>query len=314
MRENFLIGRISWRGLGPALLVAVAGIACQSKNRFMGAAPTFTDPLAGQITGTSATIGWTTGEIMTGEVQFGPDNFYGRVAGAGGAAGLDHVVSLSGLAPSTLYHFRVKNHSSGGETIYSFDRTFQTPSASVTSPLTGKYTFDTDVQGWVRQDYLDSRAVTSVNFTVVTFAVSPGALRLDLDLRGGDAERSKGEAFVEFKTQTPFGVPMGFMDLDLRPITLWVYAPTGAIGDSGQPNGVQLFAKDTSGRSEYGPYVNITENTWFQVSYMPAGGGNAFTTYGFDSRKIASIGIKVGVGGSSVAVYQGPLYVDLLEF
>lgn len=295
-------------------LVTGAGAACQSKNRFMGAPPTSTDPLVGEITGSSAVVSWTTDEPMTGEVHFGADNLYGTVAGSGGAAGLAHSIAVSGLVPSSLYHFRVKNHSSAGETLYSFDRTFQTPSASVTSPLTGKFTFDSDVQGWVRQDYVDSRAVLSVDYTAATFAVSPGALRLDLDLRGEDAYLSKGEAYVEFKNGTPFGVPMGFMNLDLRPISMWVFAPPGSIGDPGHPNGVQLFAKDSSGRAEYGPYVNITENTWFQVTYTPAGGGNALTTYGFDSTKIALVGIKVSAGGSSVAVYQGPFYADLLEF
>lgn len=301
-------------GWALVLLGTAAGLGCQSKNRFMGAPPVATDPLVGQITGTSVTLDWTTSEPMSGEVQYGPDALYGSVAGVGGEVGLEHFVTITGLVPSTVYHFRVKNHSSAGETVYSFDRTFQTSPASVTSPLTGKFTFTSDVQGWVRQDYVDSRAIQAVTYTAATFAVSPGALRLDLDLRGGDSERSKGETFVEFKNETPFGVSMGFMDLDLRPITMWVFAPTGAIGDSGQPNGVQLFAKDTSGRTEYGPFVNITENSWFQISYTPAGGGNAFTTYGFDSRKIASIGLKVGVGGSSVAVYQGPMYADLLEF
>lgn len=304
----------SWRTLGLVLAVLGGMGACQSKNRFMGVAPVVTDPLAGEITGSSAAIDWTTDEPMTGEVQFGTDNLYGAVARAGGGATLDHFVSLSGLSPSTLYHFRVKNHSSGGETVYSFDRTFQTPSAGVTSPLTGKFTFDSNVQGWVAQDYVDSQAVKSVSYTTLNFAVSPGALLLDLDLRGGDAERSKGEVYVEFKNQTPFGVPMGFINLDLRPITVWIFAPAGAIGDAGQPNGIQVFAKDSSGRSEYGPFVNIQEGVWFQVSYTPAGGGNAYSTYGFDSRKIALIGIKVGVGGASLAVYTGPLYADLVEF
>lgn len=299
---------------GLALVVAGAVGACQSKNRFMGAAPVATDPLAGEITGTSAVIEWTTDEPMTGEVQFGLDNLYGTVAGSGGTADLDHVVLLAGLTPATFYHFRVKNHSAGGETVYSFDRTFQTPAAGVTSPLSGKYTFDSHVQGWVAQDYVDSRAVQSVDYTTLNFAQNPGALLLNLDLRGGDSERSKGEAYVEFKNQTPFGVPMGFMNLDLRPITVWIFAPVGAIGDPGQPNGIQVFAKDSSGRSEYGPFVNIQEGVWFQVSYTPAGGGNAFTTYGFDSEKIALIGIKVGVGGASTAEYTGPLYADLVEF
>lgn len=302
------------RWLAGFALLAIVGGGCQSKNRFMGAPPTATDPLVGDLTGTSAVVSWSTSEPMTGEVQFGPDNLYGSVAGAGGSASLQHSVAVLGLAPSTAYHFRIKNHSSGGETVYSFDRNFQTPLAGVTSPLSGKFTFDNTVQGWVAQDYIDSRAVSSVGFTAVTFAVSPGALRLNLDLRGGDAELSKGEAYVEFKNQTPFGVPMGFINLDLRPITVWIFAPTGARGDDGHPNGIQVFAKDTSGRSEYGPFVNITENSWFQVSYTPAGGGNAATAYGFDSTKIALIGIKVGVGGSSVAVYQGPLYADLVEF
>jgi hypothetical protein len=115
---------------GLALVVAGAvGSLPVQKPLHGGAAPVATDPLAGEITGTSAVIEWTTDEPMTGEVQFGLDNLYGTVAGSGGTADLDHVVLLAGLTPATFYHFRVKNHSAGGETVYSFDRTFQTPAA-----------------------------------------------------------------------------------------------------------------------------------------------------------------------------------------
>ncbi|MBK8575779.1 MAG: fibronectin type III domain-containing protein [Elusimicrobia bacterium] len=280
----------------------------------MGAAPSTTDPLAGQVTGTTALVYWTTSESMTSEVHYGLDSLYGSVAGTGGSARLDHSITLTGLSPSTLYHFRVKNHSSAGETLYSFDRAFQTPEIGVTAPIHGQYGFASSAQGWVRQEYMDSRAVAAVSQTAGTFQGRSGFLDLTLDLRGGHPNYSKGEAFVEFKNQSPVGVPMGFIDIDLRPLSAWVYASTGAVGNVSQPNGVQLFAIDTSGRSEYGPFTVISQEAWFQVTYTPLGGGNAFSTPGFDSTKIALIGIKVGVGDSSVAVYQGPLYVDSVEF
>lgn len=209
-------------------------------------APVATDPLAGEITGTSAVIEWTTDEPMTGEVQFGLDNLYGTVAGSGGL--LDHVVLLAGLTPATFYHFRVKNHSAGGETVYSFDRTFQTPAAGVTSPLSGKYTFDSHVQGWVAQDYVDSRAVQSVDYTTLNFAQNPGALLLNWICVGDISNGPRGKRMFSLKTKPrSVTVPMGFMNLDLRPITVWIFAPVGAIGDPGQPNGIQVFAKDSSG-------------------------------------------------------------------
>lgn len=298
------------------ILFFLTGAGCQSKDRFMGAAPSTSDPVVGQVAGTSAVVFWTTSEPMSSEIQFGPDTLYGSVGVAGGSAVTTHEVTLSGLAPSTLYHFRVKNRSSAGETLYSYDRTFQTPGAGVTLPLTGEYDFETGVQQWVPQTYQDSRSVSSVIQTGVQAHGGSGALQLNVDLRaGGHPELSKGEAYVEFKNLSPMGVPMGFIDLDLVEISAWVYAPAGARRDAAHPNGVQLFVKDTQGRSEYGPYVSIVEGAWFEVTFSPASGDYAFTTPGFDSTMVAMIGVKVGVGGSSSGPdYAGPIYVDSVGF
>ena len=309
-----LLRRLDFVFWAPVLFfLTVAG--CQSKDRFMGSAPSTSDPVVGQVAGTSAVFYWTTSEPMTSEIQFGPDTLYGSVGGAGGSAMTTHEVTLSGLAPSTLYHFRVKNRSNAGETLYSYDRTFQTPGAGVTLPLTGDYDFETGVQQWVPQTYQDSRSVSSVNQTGSPTYGGSGALQLNVDLRAGHPELSRGEAYVEFKNLSPVGVPMGFIDLDLVEISAWVYAPVGARGDPASPNGVQLFVKDTQGRSEYGPYTSIVEGVWFEVTFSPASGDYAFTTTGFDSTMVALIGIKVGVGGSSSGPdYAGPIYVDSVGF
>ncbi|MBK8870530.1 MAG: fibronectin type III domain-containing protein [Elusimicrobia bacterium] len=293
--------------------LTVAG--CQSKDRFMGAAPSTSDPLVGQVAGTSAVVYWTTSEPTTSEIQYGPDTLYGSVGGVGGSAMTTHEVTLSGLAPSTLYHFRVKNRSSAGETLYSYDRTFQTPGAGVTLPLTGEYDFETGVQQWVPQTYQDSRSVLSIIQTGVQTYGGSGALQLNVDLRaGGHPELSKGEVYVEFKNLSPVGVPMGFIDLDLVEISAWVYAPAEARGDDAHPNGVQLFVKDTQGRSEYGPYFNLVGGAWFEVKFSP-GEDPPEPTPGFDYKKVAMVGVKVGVGDSSAGPdYDGPIYVDSVGF
>jgi len=41
---------------------------------------------------------------------------------------------------------------------------------------------------------------------------------------------------------------------------------------------------------------------------------NGYMEQGFDPRQIIAVGIKIGAGGGSTAVYQGPIYVDAVDW
>lgn len=132
-------------------------------------------PLSESITGTSAVIRWTTDELATSEVQFGLTGAYGSWASAPGLT-LDHSVPLTGLTPSTEYHFRVLSTDSctNGPT-YSGDGTFTTGPAAI------------DLSGWVLKQYNSSQTYT---LPAGTFLPSGGYLVISRD-----ASRAAFEAY-----------------------------------------------------------------------------------------------------------------------
>jgi hypothetical protein len=84
------------------------------------------------ITGTGATITWTTNEPATGQVDYGLTTAYGSTTTLQSALTTPHSVPLSGLTSSTLYHYRVRSADGAGNLAISTDRTFTT--ADVTPP------------------------------------------------------------------------------------------------------------------------------------------------------------------------------------
>ena len=138
-----------------------------------------------------------------------------------------------------------------------------------------------------------------------------------MDLVGGNHEsHSKGEAFVDLRTNPPTGMNKSdFYDLTDQTITCWVYAPTGSGGAPDSLNGFQIFVKDAGDKSEYGTWHNIEqENTWFPITLTPStqGSGGVFIDPGFDPARIVRLGVLIGAGGRSTdqVKYSGPIYID----
>ncbi|MDP3786798.1 MAG: carboxypeptidase regulatory-like domain-containing protein [Candidatus Omnitrophota bacterium] len=99
-------------------------------------------------------------------------------------------------------------------------------------------------------------------------------------------------------------------------VTAWIYCPTGSRGDPNNPNGIQIFVKDETWKSEYSTWVNIFENVWFKVTLIPSTTApqNGSMDAGFDPTKIISVGVKIGAGTGSTATYNGPIYTDVFAF
>ncbi len=104
------------------------------------------------ITSTSATINWTTNKDAVGQVLYGTSTAYPNVSAIEGTPSLSHTINLTGLNPSTVYHFAVKSMASGKFTVGG-DNTFTTLGAggvdttppSVPSGLTVTNKTDTTV-------------------------------------------------------------------------------------------------------------------------------------------------------------------------
>lgn len=105
---------------------------------FGSAAPDTTPPnitnLASNTPGSvSATITWTTDDLCSSEVEYGLTTSYGsKVTSATLVIG--HSLQITGLSPSTLYHFRVASTNSAGLGTNTADFTFTTAAADTTPP------------------------------------------------------------------------------------------------------------------------------------------------------------------------------------
>ena len=78
------------------------------------------------ITSSGATILWTTNEPSDTQVEYGVTTTYGGVTSLKTSLVTSHSQALSGLAPRTWYHYRVKSRDAAGNLAVSGDFTFKT--------------------------------------------------------------------------------------------------------------------------------------------------------------------------------------------
>ncbi|MGB7621818.1 MAG: fibronectin type III domain-containing protein [Terriglobia bacterium] len=95
--------------------------------------PTISATTASSITQTGATITWTTNEASDTQVDYGTTTSYGSSTTLSSSLVTAHSAAVSGLAASTLYHYRVKSRDAAGNLATSGDFTFTT-AADTTAP------------------------------------------------------------------------------------------------------------------------------------------------------------------------------------
>ena len=96
--------------------------------------PVVSSVTASGISSSGATIGWTTNEAATSQVEYGTTTSYGSTTALDTTLGISHSVSLTGLSASTLYHYRVKSQDASGNLAISGDFTFTTGAPPDTTP------------------------------------------------------------------------------------------------------------------------------------------------------------------------------------
>ncbi len=89
-------------------------------------APTITSISASGVSSTGATVAWATNEASDTQVEYGTTTGYGSATTRNATMVTAHSATLSGLAASTLYHYRVKSRDAAGNTAVSGDLTFTT--------------------------------------------------------------------------------------------------------------------------------------------------------------------------------------------
>ncbi len=112
-------------------------------------------PYVSEISSTSAKIVWQTDEPATSYVEYGTTTDYGNTAYVSGYF-LNHEVVVTGLTPSTLYHFRViSSDECGNGPSYSSDSTFTTLNPAV------------DISGWSIKQYNSTQTFTFPQGTTI---------------------------------------------------------------------------------------------------------------------------------------------------
>ena len=88
--------------------------------------PTVSGVASSAITASSAAISWTTSEPSDSQVDYGTTTAYGSSTTLSTGMVVSHSQALAGLAPGTLYHYRVKSKDADGNLATSGDFTFTT--------------------------------------------------------------------------------------------------------------------------------------------------------------------------------------------
>ena len=180
------------------------------------------------------------------------------------------------------------------------------------------YNFENNYSGWIPQTFFDTMACVKVSHSAERAKDGQFSLKLDIGLIGNQEQNSRGEAWVDMRYFPPPALQMPFTPLDLndRTLSMWVYAPTGAIGEIDRPNGLQIFVKDVHWNGSYSTWTNVVENEWVQLSFTVSNAAieDGYIEPGFDPSQIIAVGIKMAAGGGSTAVYQGPIYIDALNW
>ena len=78
---------------------------------------------------TQAVITWTTNKPGTSEVEYGTTSSYGQSSTYGASLVTNHSITLTGLTPGTVYHYRVKSWDASNNHLVSSDFTLTTASA-----------------------------------------------------------------------------------------------------------------------------------------------------------------------------------------
>src|SRR5262249_26297649 len=89
-------------------------------------APVISSMRAVNIGTSGATITWTTNEASDSQVEYGTTTAYGSSTARNPSLATSRSQPLSGLTPSTLYHYRVKSRDAAGNLATSGDGTFTT--------------------------------------------------------------------------------------------------------------------------------------------------------------------------------------------
>lgn len=194
-------------------LVNSAGVPSMAKIVKLGgaadtAAPVISNVQTANVASTSATVSWSTDEIADTQVEYGLTESYGSSTTLNPALVTNHSQNLTGLAPGTLYHYRVKSRDGAGNLAVSADQTFTTAVQTgwslgfngtnqyVTMPNNSSLTIPTNItlEAWIKPTRAATQRIAGkTNYELYTTAVS-GKARITWRVNIGGTFRSVSTA------------------------------------------------------------------------------------------------------------------------
>lgn len=185
-------------GFAFAALSVMAGISSifgagysDQNSRFINVPElTISAVAASRVSSGGATISWATDKPSDSQVEYGTSTTYGRSTAVSTAMNTAHAQNLTGLAPNTIYHYRVKSKDSGGNLACSGDFSFTTASdttppaisaitASGIAPLSVRISWTTDENADSQVEY-----GTSTSYGSSTGLDAPMAITHAINLAG----------------------------------------------------------------------------------------------------------------------------------
>jgi hypothetical protein len=141
-----------------------------------------------QLSPYSANITWDTDEVATSQVQHGATSAYGKFTVLNASRAITHAVTLRGLDPATVYHFRVRSIDIGDNESISADAVFTTTALGSLHYVNQKHPQASDTNpGTEAQPWLTIQHAADVAHPGDTIIIYPGSYGRVAIRNGGTA-------------------------------------------------------------------------------------------------------------------------------
>ena len=179
-------------------------------------APTISAVAATNISENSALVSWTTNETSSTQINYGATTSYGLSTTLVPALVTAHQQTLTGLSPSTTYHYRVRSRDAAGNEAVSGDYVFTTTATSskidngITPTVSSTYSGFTTARindgvlnpfGWENSTWASTESSTDAHWIEFNFGASQQVSRVTV-FWAWNGDQSRWMTSQQFKLQS----------------------------------------------------------------------------------------------------------------